>query len=263
MATDAAPPANLTSPSAAAASTKSVAVAKPRAEAVRQGNKVWGLPDYTDADPSKWVVIFPHYLDSARKRSGGRKISASNGVDKPVAFEVFEVVRELGLRTQLELDKAYCRDCWEPGRVRIELFDTAGSPIQPDIAKNRTWRCLHAGSKAQTLVLQIASQHFSTRWPKGLLSPCLTRCVCLVCTCIFVVFSNSLLLGNMVLNHSPYCLTGQALFLKVASLIPKFRERAKSQAAGKSGGGGSSSGGGGGGKGAAAAAPKKKKKGKR
>lgn len=119
---------------------------KPKAAAVRQGNKVWGMPDYTDADPSKWVVIFPHYLDSTRKRSGGRKIATSKAVESPGANEIFEVVRELGLRTQLELDKAYCRDCWLPGRVRIELFDEAGSPIQPDLARSRKYRAT-AGSR--------------------------------------------------------------------------------------------------------------------
>jgi signal recognition particle subunit SEC65 len=104
---------------------------------LRDGNKIWGDASYADADASRWVVIFPHYLDSTRKRREGRKISAGIAVERPNATEIFDSVRVLGLRTQLELDKSYCRDCWVPGRVRIELVDKNGSPLKPDVAANR------------------------------------------------------------------------------------------------------------------------------
>jgi signal recognition particle subunit SRP19 len=104
----------------------------------REGNKVWGSAADAGADASRWVVIFPHYLDSALKRSEGRKIARENAAEAPNAGEIFDCARELGLRAQLELDKAYCRDCWVPGRVRIELFDKEGAPLRPGVAVNRT-----------------------------------------------------------------------------------------------------------------------------
>jgi signal recognition particle subunit SRP19 len=104
---------------------------------VREGAKVWGRGDYVREDPSRWVVIFPHYLDSSRKRVEGRKIARDKAVERPDAGEVFEAVRQLGLRAQLELDKSYCRDCWVPGRVRVQIVDSEKLPLSPEIA-NRT-----------------------------------------------------------------------------------------------------------------------------
>jgi signal recognition particle subunit SRP19 len=104
---------------------------------VREGAKVWGRGDYVREDPSRWVVIYPHYLDSTRKRAEGRKIAKEEAAEKPDSGEVFEVVRQLGLRTQLELDKSYCRDCWTTGRVRVQIVDSEGLPLSPEIA-NRT-----------------------------------------------------------------------------------------------------------------------------
>lgn len=51
--------------------------------------------------------------------------------------EVFDCATLLRLQTALELDKAYCRDYWQRGRIRVRLFDDDGKPIRPDIA-NRT-----------------------------------------------------------------------------------------------------------------------------
>lgn len=100
---------------------------------VISGMKVWGAADYVGANPSRWVVIYPHYLDSKRKQVEGRKIPISKAVESPSAKEVFEAVRKLGLKTQLEMDKSYARDCWVRGRVRIELVDESKTPVNPEI----------------------------------------------------------------------------------------------------------------------------------
>jgi signal recognition particle subunit SRP19 len=101
---------------------------------VIQGTKVWGNGDYVGADVSRWVVVYPHYIDCTRKQVEGRRIAKDKAVEKPNAGEIFESVRNLGLRTQLEMDKAYCRDCWTRGRVRVELFDSDGKPIDADLS---------------------------------------------------------------------------------------------------------------------------------
>lgn len=102
-----------------------------------EGLKVWGRKEYAGADASRWFVIFPHYIDSKRKKVEGRRIASDKAVESPQAAEIFECVRKLGLRTQLELDKSYCKDCWIRGRVRVELLDPSGVPIQSELPNRR------------------------------------------------------------------------------------------------------------------------------
>lgn len=47
--------------------------------------------------------------------------------------EVFDCVQMLKLQAALEMNKAYCRDYWARGRVRIKLFDEDGKPMRDDI----------------------------------------------------------------------------------------------------------------------------------
>lgn len=37
--------------------------------------------------------------------------------------EIFDCVQMLKLQTVLEVDKAYCRDYWQRGRIRVRLFN--------------------------------------------------------------------------------------------------------------------------------------------
>jgi signal recognition particle subunit SRP19 len=117
---------------------------------VVQGMKVWGQVDYVGVDVSRWIVIYPHYIDSKRKQVEGRRIAIEKAVEKPNAGEIFESVRRLGLRTLLEMDKAYCRDCWLQGRVRVELFDSSRLPINPGIS-TRTYQLCFTPNELRTV----------------------------------------------------------------------------------------------------------------
>ncbi|PXF48804.1 Signal recognition particle 19 kDa protein [Gracilariopsis chorda] len=99
---------------------------------------VFGANYGPDVDPRRWVVIYPPYIDKNRKEKEGRKIAKEKCVEKPNMKEVFDCATLLRLQTALELDKAYCRDYWQRGRIRVRLFDDDGKPIRPDIANRRT-----------------------------------------------------------------------------------------------------------------------------
>lgn len=103
--------------------------------------KIFGGLYGDDVDDSRWVVIYPTYIDSTLKISKGRKISVDKCVSKPNAMEIFESAKLTGLKTCIELDKAYCRDYWVRGRVRVCLFDHLGNPLNNDIP-NRTCSCV-------------------------------------------------------------------------------------------------------------------------
>lgn len=63
----------------------------------------------------------------------GRKIGKEKCVEKPNIIEIFDCATLLKFETALERDKAYCRDNWQRGRVRVKLFDEDGKPIRDDI----------------------------------------------------------------------------------------------------------------------------------
>lgn len=61
-------------------------------------------------------------------------------MEKPNAVEIFDCATLLGFQTQLEMTKAYCRDYWIRGRVRVRLFDEEGKPVKEEIP-SRTFVC--------------------------------------------------------------------------------------------------------------------------
>lgn len=63
----------------------------------------------------------------------GRKIAKDKCVEKPNMKEVFDCVQMLKFQTALELNKAYSRDYWARGRIRVKLFDEDGRPVREDI----------------------------------------------------------------------------------------------------------------------------------
>lgn len=66
--------------------------------------------------------------------------------------EVFDCAQLLGLQVALELDKAYCRDYWQRGRIRVRLFNAEKMPIREDIP-NRKLFILSVSSQLLLLVL--------------------------------------------------------------------------------------------------------------
>lgn len=51
--------------------------------------------------------------------------------------EVFDCAQLLGFQTALELNKAYCRDYWQRGRIRVRLFNEQKEPFREDIPSRK------------------------------------------------------------------------------------------------------------------------------
>ena len=89
--------------------------------------------------------LYPIYFDSTRTRSGGRRVSKSLAIPNPLAWNVLMAVREVLSETNqhlpltIEPDKTHPKDWANPGRVRIQLFDTeTHEPLHPTI-KNKPY----------------------------------------------------------------------------------------------------------------------------
>lgn len=51
--------------------------------------------------------------------------------------EIFDCAQLLGFQSALEVDKAYCRDYWQRGRIRIRLFDEQKRLYREDIPSRK------------------------------------------------------------------------------------------------------------------------------
>ena len=87
-------------------------------------------------DYSRWICIYPCYLNKAFSISDGRKIPTSLALDGPVlAPHIFDIVaNKLGMKSVLQR-KRHPKD-WDVyglGRVKVNLTDEKGAYINADI----------------------------------------------------------------------------------------------------------------------------------
>jgi signal recognition particle subunit SEC65 len=87
-------------------------------------------------DTSRWVTIYPNYLDATKSARMGRRIAKADAVERPTAEDLGEALRELGVRHVVEFDKLYPRDAeshwWTPGRAKAELLNDLDIPSNPE-----------------------------------------------------------------------------------------------------------------------------------
>ncbi|VDD92914.1 unnamed protein product [Enterobius vermicularis] len=83
------------------------------------------------SDESKWVCIYPLYLNSRKTLVQGRRIPKDKAVDSPTSQEIFDILQNAGLKVKIEKQKMHpldaSRDTNSQGRVRIQLHNDDGS----------------------------------------------------------------------------------------------------------------------------------------
>eukprot|EP00053_Salpingoeca_punica_P002875 m.39957 g.39957 ORF g.39957 m.39957 type:complete len:161 (-) comp11829_c0_seq1:146-628(-) len=87
------------------------------------------------ANPLRWVVLYPVYLDAKKTVAEGRRLPLKKALDAPTLEEIKTALTEtkkIGLKFALE-DKCYPRDFSQRGRFRIQLRNTDGSLCNPAI----------------------------------------------------------------------------------------------------------------------------------
>ncbi|KAL4786343.1 hypothetical protein BJX76DRAFT_346335 [Aspergillus varians] len=86
--------------------------------------------------PKTYQCLYPVYFDKARTRAGGRKVGSELAVENPLARDIVDAVQMLGLRVGFEPEKLHPKDWANPGRVRVQLKNESGEPINSQI-KNK------------------------------------------------------------------------------------------------------------------------------
>ena len=78
------------------------------------------------------MCVYPPYLDRNRTIKEGRRVRKEDGVEHPHVLEMRDACeRGLGLACEVE-DKAYSRDFWCRGRLRIDWKTADGQFIKPE-----------------------------------------------------------------------------------------------------------------------------------
>ncbi|KAJ2553268.1 signal recognition particle subunit [Coemansia sp. RSA 1933] len=114
---------------------------------VRIGQSLGGMQVVSDASRFKdWVCLYPLYFDKSRSLNKGRKVSAALAIDSPHGRQLSMAVKEVGLNVCYEPNKSHPRDFFTPGRVRVQVFDTAGRPMRADVP-NRKILCRKVAEK--------------------------------------------------------------------------------------------------------------------
>ncbi|KAG9294879.1 hypothetical protein G9A89_003219 [Geosiphon pyriformis] len=79
------------------------------------------IPVEDDSQYKSWVCLYPAYFDSTKTVQQGRRVIREQAVPNPLAKDLAEAVKELGLSLLYEPQKTYPRDWQNPGRVRVGL----------------------------------------------------------------------------------------------------------------------------------------------
>ena len=81
----------------------------------------------THADESRFVCIYPAYINSKKTRAQGRRVSKTKAIDNPSATEIRDILENAGLKVVLEANRLYpreeSREQQHRGRVRVQLKD--------------------------------------------------------------------------------------------------------------------------------------------
>jgi signal recognition particle subunit SRP19 len=91
-------------------------------------------PTRRHSEKSRWVCIYPVYLNSKRTVAQGRQVLLKNGIENPTCQEIRDVLTSANIPCELEITKVHPRELnkYETanrGRVRVQLKKDDGTPL--------------------------------------------------------------------------------------------------------------------------------------
>lgn len=90
------------------------------------GGGDYSIPTTTSAKAyAHFQCLYPVYFDATRTRAEGRRVPRDLAVLNPLAREIVNACRDLRLQTLFEPEKMHPKDWANPGRVKVQLKDSA------------------------------------------------------------------------------------------------------------------------------------------
>ncbi|EDQ85912.1 uncharacterized protein MONBRDRAFT_28897 [Monosiga brevicollis MX1] len=97
------------------------------------------------SNPARFVVLYPAYINARLTVQEGRRIAKELAVENPTPREILTILLKLqaekGLTIKFEGNKHYSRDYLQVGRARVQLKNSDGSAICPDIQTRKQLWC--------------------------------------------------------------------------------------------------------------------------
>ncbi|KAJ2385294.1 signal recognition particle subunit [Coemansia sp. RSA 2603] len=86
----------------------------------------------------KWVCLYPLYFDKSRSLDSGRKVALSLAIYAPHGRQLLVAAKKAGFDVVYEPNKTHPRDFFNPGRVRVRLFDdVSGRPVNGSVGSRK------------------------------------------------------------------------------------------------------------------------------
>jgi signal recognition particle subunit SRP19 len=87
------------------------------------------------SDRSRWICIYPAYLNAKKTIAEGRKIPMAKAVENPTLNEIRDVLVNAGFQIEIEPGKVYPRELnkyenLSRGRLRVHLKNDDGTPVK-------------------------------------------------------------------------------------------------------------------------------------
>ncbi|CAM9922574.1 unnamed protein product [Ascophyllum nodosum] len=89
-------------------------------------------------DVSRLIIIWPNSVDSTKTIKKGRRIPKASACPSPTVEDMSQVLTFLQLWHAVEPYKAYPREQWVLGRVRVRLLDEDDVPWNPEVPDRPT-----------------------------------------------------------------------------------------------------------------------------
>ena len=96
------------------------------------------------SEKSRWVCIYPAYLNSKKTLAEGRKIPLKYAVENPTIGEIKDVLSNAGFQVELEQGKIYPRELnkyemLSRGRLRVQLKNDDGTLLKPNFKDRKIY----------------------------------------------------------------------------------------------------------------------------
>jgi len=80
-----------------------------------------------------WICLYPIYFDSTKSVQKGRRVIKDIASPHPLAKDIAEIVKNIGINCLYEPHKGHPSDWENPGRVRVQLFNEDNTPFRSEI----------------------------------------------------------------------------------------------------------------------------------
>lgn len=80
----------------------------------------------------RWNTLYPAYLNKEISIAKGRRVPSAIAIPHPNIYEMSECLESLKVHHMVETDKAYPKDWYTPGRIKVFLTDENGKTQHPE-----------------------------------------------------------------------------------------------------------------------------------